>query len=173
MVCQACGNTVESGVRFCSRCGAQVASPPPPVGYAGYGSAVALPRVRQHLQALGTLWCIFGIYRLVAGLLGLFVFRAIAWRHFGGPDWPFQLHGSGWMAMLPVIVTMTVVMAALAVFVGYSLLARKSWGRVLAIVLGVLALVKFPLGTALGIYTLWVLAPMSSGMEYDAIAERD
>jgi len=29
-----------------------------------------------------------------------------------------------------------------------------------------------PFGTALGIYTLWVLAPMASGMEYDNIADR-
>jgi hypothetical protein len=34
-------------------------------------------------------------------------------------------------------------------------------------------LVKIPFGTALGIYTLWVLAPMASGMEYDAIADRN
>ena len=31
----------------------------------------------------------------------------------------------------------------------------------LAIVVAILALLKFPIGTALGIYTLWVLAPSS------------
>lgn len=106
-------------------------------------------------------------------LLGFFVFRAMTWRHFG--DWPFGwggLHGPPWMALLPVFVTMTVVMSALAVFAGVSLLNRKPWGRVLAIVLAVLALFKFPVGTALGVYTLWVLTPVSSSMEYDAIADR-
>jgi hypothetical protein len=34
---------------------------------------------------------------------------------------------------------------------------RKSWGRVLAIVVGVLNLINFPIGTLIGIYTLWVL----------------
>jgi hypothetical protein len=42
---------------------------------------------------------------------------------------------------------------------------------VLAIVAGVLVLFKPVLGTALGIYTLWVLAPSVSAMEYDAIAD--
>jgi hypothetical protein len=56
--------------------------------------------------------------------------------------------------------------------VGISLLARKPWGRVLGIVVAILSLVKFPVGTALGIYTLWVLAPAESGLEYDAIADR-
>jgi hypothetical protein len=41
-----------------------------------------------------------------------------------------------------------------------------------AIIAAIFALIKFPLGTALGIYTLWVLAPGASGLEYDAIADR-
>jgi hypothetical protein len=76
------------------------------------------------------------------------------------------------MGLLPVIVTVAITMAALALVAGYGLLTRKPWGRVLAIVLGVLALFKFPVGTALGIYTLWVLAPASSALEYDSIADR-
>ncbi len=40
---------------------------------------------------------------------------------------------------------------------GWGLLAGKQWARVLVIVLGVLHLVNFPFGTALGIYTLWAL----------------
>jgi hypothetical protein len=33
--------------------------------------------------------------------------------------------------------------------------------------MGILALLKFPFGTALGIYTLWVLAPQASAVEWD------
>ena len=40
---------------------------------------------------------------------------------------------------------------------GAGLLARKSWARVLAIVIGILGLVNFPIGTAIGVYTLFVL----------------
>ena len=40
---------------------------------------------------------------------------------------------------------------------GYGLLTRKPWSRIVALVVGVLGLVNFPLGTAIGIYTLWVL----------------
>jgi len=40
---------------------------------------------------------------------------------------------------------------------GAGLLARKSWARILAIVVGILALVNFPIGTAIGVYTLFVL----------------
>ena len=74
-------------------------------------------------------------------------------------------------AMLPFIAVVAVVSAALALLVGYSLLTRKPWGRTLAIIVSILSLLKFPIGTALGAYTLWVLAPAASGAEYEAIAD--
>ncbi len=40
---------------------------------------------------------------------------------------------------------------------GLGLLQRKPWARILVLVLGCINLAYFPLGTALGIYTLWVL----------------
>jgi hypothetical protein len=40
---------------------------------------------------------------------------------------------------------------------GYGLLRRKAWGRILAMVVGFLGLVNVPLGTAIGIYTFWLL----------------
>lgn len=177
MVCQSCGTALENGVCFCPRCGAQVVAQaaPPPTGYTGYvpyPPVVGLPRVHRHLQTTGILWCIYGAYRVLAGLFGLFIFREMAWHRF---DWngPFGwggMHGPPWMALMPVLVTVGVVMAGLAFVAGYSLLTRRPWGRMLTIVLAVLALFKFPVGTALGIYSLWVLAPASSAMEYDTMA---
>ena len=40
---------------------------------------------------------------------------------------------------------------------GIGLLKRWPWSRILMIVIGALNLFSVPLGTALGIYTLWVL----------------
>ena len=63
--------------------------------------------------------------------------------------------------------------AALSFAVGFALMNRKPWGaRTPAIVAAILQLIKIPFGTALGIYTLWVLIPAASGAEYDAIADR-
>lgn len=50
---------------------------------------------------------------------------------------------------------------------GYGLLTRKPWGRVLAIVVAILNLVNFPLGTLTGLYALWVLLPQPA-QEYFA-----
>jgi hypothetical protein len=40
---------------------------------------------------------------------------------------------------------------------GIALLKHKSWARIVAIILAILALTSFPIGTAAGVYTLWVL----------------
>jgi hypothetical protein len=134
-------------------------------------------RVQRNLQTTAILWFVYAGYRAVAGLLGMVFLRAFSGRGFGAPGWPFN-HGFNeggphWLgALMPVFVVYTVFSVALAGFVGWSLLNRKPWGRTLAIVAAVLALLKFPMGTALGIYTLWVMAPGESGMEWEAIADR-
>jgi len=47
--------------------------------------------------------------------------------------------------------------AAAGFFAGWGLLQREEWARTVALVVGFLALLNVPIGTALGIYTLWVL----------------
>src|SRR5260370_33930290 len=62
--------------------------------------------------------------------------------------------------------------AVLAIFgvlhlvLAWGLFEREPWARFLGLVLGFLALLRFPLGTALGIYTLWLLLPQTSVNDY-------
>src|SRR5258708_470631 len=126
MVCQACGAPIVDGVHFCSKCGVQVAAAQPI--YSGYPRPLvpmAAPRVQRDLQTVGVLWCVFGAYRIIGGLIGMFFLRAFAFRNFGGFDWPFNNHGGleySWMtALFPLIAAYTVVMAALASPLGSSL----------------------------------------------------
>lgn len=49
------------------------------------------------------------------------------------------------------------VLAVPGLVAGIGLLARKSWARILALVVGVLGIVNFPIGTVIGLYTFWVL----------------
>lgn len=45
---------------------------------------------------------------------------------------------------------------------GYGLLKHKSWARFLALAVGVLDLANFPIGTAIGVYTLLILTQSSA-----------
>jgi hypothetical protein len=176
MVCRACGTPIAEGVHFCSKCGAQVVMVQPM--YAQPPMPMFLPRVQRNLQTLGILWCVLGVYRVISGLIGIIFLRAFTTHNFGNDAWMFggRFHGAFppmWMAGLwPVIAVTTIFAAVLALAAGYGLLNRRPWGRIVAILAAILALIKFPLGTALGIYTLWVLGPGASGLEYDAIADR-
>ncbi|MFN2165349.1 MAG: hypothetical protein ACK2U9_03725 [Anaerolineae bacterium] len=55
------------------------------------------------------------------------------------------------------------VLALPGIFAGMGLLLRKEWGRFLALLVGVLGLVNIPVGTLIGIYTVWVLMQDEAG----------
>jgi hypothetical protein len=62
-----------------------------------------------------------------------------------------------------------VVLALPGILAGYGLLKRRNWGRVLAVVVSILNLLNFPLGTVIGVYSLWVLM-QNSASDYFASA---
>lgn len=49
------------------------------------------------------------------------------------------------------------VVAAPGLIGGFGLLNKKSWARILVLIIGCINLLSFPVGTALGIYSIWVL----------------
>jgi hypothetical protein len=144
--------------------------------YGAPAPVMVQPRVQQHVQTLGILWCVYGAYRAVAGIFAALILSGMSMPgYFGG--WGahnvFPFAHAPWMAGLGIFVALiTLIFSVLSFAVGFSLLTRRPWGRTLAIVVAVLQLIKIPFGTALGIYTLWVLAPATSGAEYEAIAVR-
>lgn len=60
-------------------------------------------------------------------------------------------------AFFHFIWVIVLVRCGLAFAAGWGLLHREPWGRVVAIVAAILSLLKFPFGTALGIWTLVLL----------------
>ncbi len=172
MFCQSCGSPVEAA--FCSKCGAPAHTSP--VGYGAPPSRMYDARVQRHVQTLGILWCVYGAYRAAAGvfaslfLMGMSVpgFFAGWWMVRGIPFMPFMPIMGGIAALVAAI---TLIGSVLAFAPAFALLNRKPWGRPLAIVVAVLPLLRPLLGSALGIYTLWVLVSAASGAEYDAIAD--
>jgi hypothetical protein len=63
------------------------------------------------------------------------------------------------------------IIAAGGVLVGWGLMHHERWARMTAIVIGILVLFHPPFGTALGIYTLWVLLPADAAAEYDRMSQ--
>src|SRR5262249_36919247 len=155
-----CGARIEGPANFCPGCGKTFsAAPTPPV----VAPPVQAPRnrVAAHVKTLGILWLVRAAMRLIPGIF-LTSFSRYGWWWDGAPHFvPGLMRGIGGFLMLS---------AAAGALAGWGLLDRRPWARTLAIVLGVLALFDFPLGTALGVYTLWVLASSNAEMEYRYIA---
>ncbi|MCG8351258.1 MAG: hypothetical protein MI924_26095 [Chloroflexales bacterium] len=107
--------------------------------------------LQQHVTILGWLHIIGHALFLI---IGLFIFTLLTGigAFTGDPEA---------VAILSVVGTLVGALLAIlgipGILAGYGLLKRRSWGRYLAIVIGILNLVNFPVGTLIGIYTLWVL----------------
>ncbi len=107
--------------------------------------------MNTHIRILGWLWIIIG----VLGMLGALCLGA-------------TVAGSGFISEDETAILVTSIVAVvcgsmfflenvLNIIAGIGLLKYKSWGRILAIILGIINLFGFPVGTALGIYTLWAM----------------
>lgn len=167
MYCSKCGQPIGYQP-VCPRCGALTGITVPPAPTAVPSSAT---RVARHLRTVAVLWIIYGIYTVLHWLVLLPFLRGVFAGHtgwFAGSDtWMYGVHPGVWL--LHVIAIAVYVRAILSVLVGYALLTRQSWGRIFAIVIAILTLIKPFTGTALAIYTLWVLCCQGSGEQYDRL----
>ena len=161
MFCDACGSQIVPGQGYCTRCGKQIVGPVSPL----------LGRVARHTQILGILWIAYSAMAVIGGfvvmLIGNVVFGNLdRFSHGMGPPPPAFLH-----PLLHFIGFALLAKGALGVVTGIGLMQRASWARMLAIVLGCLAMLSIPLGMALGIYTLWVLLSANADVEYAALSQ--
>ena len=161
MFCDSCGVQIQAGQSFCPRCGKAI------VGGVQPGSS----RVARHTQLLGILWVAYSAFVALVSILILVFFQhmlpailAAEPPQHGGPP-PEVVFG----IMRPLMHFMSIFLlckAAAGVVAGVGLLQRAEWSRMLAIVLGCLSLINAPFGTALGIYTLWVLLSPNAELEF-------
>lgn len=167
MYCSGCGQSLPLGQGFCPQCGRPVAAVVPPVPGMEFQQEGYACRVR----ALGIFWCIYAGLSLLLGTLGLAFAKAFFSHHFG--NWGNGEWGDGqlWFgpALIHFIWVVVVLRSGLALMAGWGLLQRTEWGRILAIISAFLSILKFPFGTALGIWTLVVLLGYRNSRLYEQL----
>ena len=167
MYCSGCGQALAPGQPVCSRCGRPMAVVPPPVPMLQF----ELDTYASKLRALSTVWFIYAALTLLFSFVGLAFLRGFMFSHFGPwahgwPHTPFgpRLFGPEFLHFVWVFVALR---AALLFAAGWGLMERAPWGRLVAIVAAILSLIKFPFGTALGIWTLAMLMGYRNQTLYD------
>ena len=160
MFCDQCGAQLQAGQSSCIRCGKPI------VGL----SQLRRNRVQERIRLLGILWMAYSALHVVTGAILIVVAHTIFGNTFHIPNGP-PPEVTQWLRPLIEFVGYLILAKAAAGFIaGWGLLRREAWARVVALVVGFVALLSVPLGTALGIYTLWVLLPSQSDEEYRTLS---
>ena len=159
MFCDRCGAPIQTNQRFCSNCGRDfsgVATQYPAAGN----------RVQEHLRFIAILWIALSVINAIGGTV-LLVLGTVFFPHLHElPDVPSDVPTGFLSSLFCFLGTAILLKAGAGFFAGYGLLQRERWARTLTLVLSFLALLNIPLGTALGVYSLWVLLPEESDREY-------
>ncbi len=107
--------------------------------------------MEKHLTLLGVLYIGFSSLCLLAAVV---VFMAVA----GGGLLSGDSHAIAITTIVgSAIAFFLVIISAPGIIGGIGILRRYGWARILLLILGALNLLNIPFGTALGIYTFWVL----------------
>jgi hypothetical protein len=163
MFCDGCGAAIQPDQAFCSKCGKQVVGP----------ISFVQPRpgrVQEHVRLLSLFWLAFSAFNTIGGIVLYVVANTLLVHHYtaGQENGP-----PGFLTpLLSTIAILLLGKAAFGFIAGWGLLRHEPWARVLTLVLGFISLfTNIPFGTALGIYTMWVLLPARSEQEYDALVQ--
>jgi hypothetical protein len=161
MFCDSCGAQVDIAQRFCGTCGK-------PLGMVAAGRVST--RVADHRQMLGILWVIYAAFHLIAAgvlfVLSNTLFVHIAARMSQSPNGlpvDFLPH---LMSFISIAILAKGLLAAAG---GIGLLQKQHWARTICLVSAFLALFSIPIGTALGIYTIWVMMSRNAEDDYSKL----
>lgn len=163
MFCSGCGQQLAVGQAFCPQCG----RPAAPAGPAVPLLQFQLDRYRSNVRALAVVWWVYAGLSLILGFAGLAFVKAF----FAGGLGPWIQGPQPPVWVLPMVLHFAWIFVALRVgvsaLVGYGLMERAPWGRIVAIIAAFLSLLKFPFGTALGIWTLVMLLGYRNSTLYE------
>ena len=113
--------------------------------------------MQTHVKVLAVLMIVLSAFGILAafGMMAAFGLAGGIVGASGDPDAAIALPIIGLTGMAFVIFFLVVSLPGL--ITGFGLLKLRPWARIVGIVLCVLQLLNFPLGTLVGGYGLWVL----------------
>ena len=110
-----------------------------------------------HVKVVAALFLVVGVFLLSLAAFAPFVMNLLA-RIVGATDTEDAAAGAAVLGVIGMAAGAIMLLLAVPyIACGIGLLKRKRWARILGIVLGAVALIRFPIGTAFGVYALVIL----------------
>lgn len=118
----------------------------------------------KHIQLVGILNIVYRSFSLLGGVF-LLVLAGGFWQIFEylvriGAVQPHEIPME-LLNLVPVVLSivgfLVILISILGILAGAFVLKRREWGRILLLIVSFFSLIRVPLGTALGIYSIWVL----------------
>ena len=114
--------------------------------------------MEQHIKVLSVLFVILGILGVIVAVGFLLLGAGTAATILAQDDSNEARIGAAWASgCISIVAALFGLMAVPSIIAGWGLSQQKSWARILTLILAVLYLPQFPVGTAIGVYALVIL----------------
>lgn len=111
----------------------------------------------QHLRTLGIGHIAYSLLMIVPAVFVFSILTSIG----------FLVDDPDAAQILPLVGTLVaallIILAVPGIIAGIGLLRKKKWGLPVALVAGILNILCVPLGTALGVYSIWIFSKVNEG----------
>lgn len=107
--------------------------------------------MERHINVVAALQIGYSILGLIIGILLFTLFHLIG-------DFVDEYKTEFVLSVVAnVMISMFAILSIPGIIAGMGLFKRKEWARILTLILSVLHLLSFPIGTVVGVYSIWAL----------------
>lgn len=108
--------------------------------------------MEKHVNVVAALQIGLSILRLIIVAI-VFAVLHFAINFADDPDAEFVLS-----IVANIVMVVALILSVPGILAGIGLFKRKEWARILTLIISVLDLINFPIGTAVGVYSIWALS---------------
>ncbi len=107
--------------------------------------------MEKHINVVGVLYIVLSILSFLGAITIYFVLRLVG-------NFTDDANANMILNIIANVLSVILVVTGIPGLIGgIGLMNRKNWARILVLILSVLNLLNFPIGTLIGIYAIWAL----------------